>query len=272
MCGVALGIALNNILYGYHERNKQMGIHYLSLRNISKHYKQKHALKNFNFEFQNGIYGLLGPNGAGKSTLMNIISDNLSPDGGGAIEWNGKNISTLGNDYRAVLGFMPQQQSLYDTFTAVRFLSYIAALKGLSKKQAREEIPQVLEMVELSDCAKQYIGGFSGGMKQRLQIAQALLGKPQLILLDEPTAGLDPKQRVIVRRLVETLRRDCIVIVSTHIVSDIESIADSIIILKDGEITASGTVSELISHLPQNVESSLENVYMKHFGEQYENN
>lgn len=239
----------------------------LSLSNVNKHYKQKHALKNFTFTFQNGIHGLLGPNGAGKSTLMNIISDNLTPDSGSEIKWNGEPISVLGAKYREVLGFMPQQQSLYDTFTALRFLSYIAALKGLSKAQAKEQIPYVLKTVELSDCAKKYIGGFSGGMKQRLLIAQALLGKPELILLDEPTAGLDPKQRVIIRRLVEGLKEKATVIVSTHIVSDVETIADKIIILKDGEITASGTVKELISVLPDNKEKNLENVYMHHFGD-----
>ncbi len=238
----------------------------LTLSNINKHYKQKHALKSFNFTFQNGIYGLLGPNGAGKSTLMNIISDNLQPDSGGEIKWNGKSIYSLGEKYREILGFMPQQQSLYDTFTAVRFLSYIAALKGLSKAQAKEQIPYVLKTVELSDCAKKYIGGFSGGMKQRLLIAQALLGEPELILLDEPTAGLDPKQRVIIRRLIESLKEKAAVIVSTHIVSDVETTADKIIILKEGEIITSGTVRELISELPDNTEKNLENVYMRHFG------
>lgn len=243
----------------------------LTLTNVNKHYKQKHALKNFSCTFENGIYGLLGPNGAGKSTLMNIISSSLSPDPGSVLLWNGESVSALDGKYREILGFMPQQQALYDTFTATRFLAYIAALKGLSKKTAEEEIPKVLEMVELTDCAKKRIGGFSGGMKQRLLIAQALLGDPKLILLDEPTAGLDPKQRVIVRRLINSLRKDRVIIVSTHIVSDIESIADQIIIMKDGETAASGAVSELVSALPEGGQN-LENLYMLHFGETNEDN
>ncbi len=239
----------------------------LTLTNVNKHYKQKHALKNFTYEFQNGIYGLLGPNGAGKSTLLNIISDNITADSGSEIKWNGENIHALGSKYRAELGFMPQQQSLYDTFTAVRFLSYIAALKGLSKSKAKTEIPRALEKVELSEYSGKHIGGFSGGMKQRLLIAQALLGDPKLILLDEPTAGVDPKQRVIIRRLIENLREKAIVIVSTHIVSDVESIADRIIILKDGEINADGTTGSLIARLPDHCGKNLENVYMQHFGD-----
>lgn len=243
----------------------------LVLKNINKHYKQKYALKNFSFEFKNGIYGLLGPNGAGKSTLMNIIASSICADKGGEITWNGENIDLLKGNYRGILGFMPQQQSLYDSFTAVRFLSYIAALKGISKEQAKIEIPNVLEKVELADCANKYIGGFSGGMKQRILIAQALLGNPRLILLDEPTAGLDPKQRIIIRRLIEELREQAIVIVSTHIVSDIESIADNIIIIKDGEIILSGTVDGLISQLPDGCAPNLESVYMLKFGGQNDN-
>ncbi len=240
----------------------------LTLQNVSKHYRKKHALKSFTYEFRNGIYALLGPNGAGKSTLMNLISDNLSPDRGSVIMWNGTETRVLGGKFREHLGFMPQQQSLYDTFTAVRFLSYIAALKGLPRGRAAQEIPQVLAEVELSGCAEKRIGGFSGGMKQRLLIAQALLGSPDLILLDEPTAGLDPKQRVIIRRLIEKLRSEHIVLTSTHIVSDIESIADRVIIMREGGIIAEGTVSGLVSGLPGGAERSLENVYMQHFGEQ----
>jgi len=239
----------------------------LNLTNINKHYGKKHALKNFTKQFNAGIYGLLGPNGAGKSTLMNIITDNIGMDKGGTIEFNGKSIYELGGDYREKIGFMPQQQGIYETFTPIRFLGYVAALKGLSKAQAREQIPEVLRQVELLDVAKKHIGGFSGGMKQRILIAQALLGNPELLILDEPTAGLDPRQRVIIRELIAKYSKDKTVLVSTHIVSDIETIADEILMIKQGELIKSGSVKELTVGF-----SGLEAVYMKYFeDENYDN-
>lgn len=238
----------------------------LQMNAVNKHYGKKHALKDFSFTFTNGIYGLLGPNGAGKSTLMNLITDNLLPDkDGGHILWNGTDIHNLGKNYRRILGFMPQQQEIYSNMTAWDFMGYIASLKMISKVQAKREIEDALKLVELDDSANEKIGGFSGGMKQRLLIAQTLLGNPELIIMDEPTAGLDPKQRVIVRKLTEKLGENKIVIVSTHIISDIESIANDIVMIKQGKLIESGTVDELISKVKHN-EKNLENLYMQYYG------
>jgi ABC-type multidrug transport system ATPase subunit len=201
---------------------------------------------------------------------MNIIAGNIFPtkNAGSTLSWNGENIYNLGKSFRSVLGFMPQHQGVFDGFTAIRFLSYMAALKGLTKAEAREQIPRFLEAVELADVSKKRLGGFSGGMKQRILMAQALLGEPKLIILDEPTAGLDPKQRVIIRKLVKNLAENRIVIVSTHIVSDIETIADDVLLLKNGVIAARGTVEQLVATLPDGIDKNLENVYMQTFGDE----
>lgn len=243
-----------------------MTMNTLSIENLSKHYGSKCALNNVSLTLTDGIYGLLGPNGAGKSTLMNIITQNIPFDKGGNITWNGESTTDLGVKFRSIIGFMPQQQELYPTFTAERFVGYLAALKGIPSKEISSEVSRVLSLVELSDCAGKKIGGFSGGMKQRVLIAQALLGNPKLIILDEPTAGLDPKQRVIVRRLISSLSKDKIIIVSTHIVSDIESIADKIIMIKSGEIIENGTVSELCAKT-EKVGGTLEDLYMLRYGD-----
>lgn len=239
----------------------------LKIEGLSKHYGKKCALNNVSLTFTNGIYGLLGPNGAGKSTLMNIITQNIPFDKGGSIMWNGESTSQLGVKFRSLIGFMPQQQELYPTFTAERFVGYLATLKGIPSKEISSEVNRVLSLVELSDCANKKIGGFSGGMKQRVLIAQALLGEPELLILDEPTAGLDPKQRVIVRQLISSLSKDKIIIVSTHIVSDIESVADKIIMIKSGEVIENGTVSEL-SEKTEKVGGTLEDLYMLRYGDQ----
>lgn len=238
----------------------------LEITNLSKHYGKKLALNSFDFTFTDGIYGLLGPNGAGKSTLMNLITDNLKPDkNGGKILWNGKDTSSLGDKFRCQLGFMPQQQNLYDNMSAFDFLGYISALKNLDKKNSVGEIHDILKRVELEDCADKKIGGFSGGMKQRVLIASAMLGNPKLLIMDEPTAGLDPKQRVIIKRLVSDMSKDMIVIISTHIISDIENIAKEILLLKNGSIIGSGTVPELTEEIPIG-EKNLENLYMHYYG------
>lgn len=240
----------------------------LELQNINKHYgKKKHALCNFSFTFTNGIYGLLGPNGAGKSTLMNIITDNLLPDkDGGKILWNGEETRILKDKFRSRLGFMPQQQNLYESMTAHTFLNYIAALKCLDKKSAAKEIPKIVERVELTESIDKKMGGFSGGMKQRVLIAAALLGNPDLIILDEPTAGLDPKQRVIIRNMVSDLGHEKIIIISTHIVSDIETIAKEILFIKEGRLIDSGTIPDLVEKV-ENADKTLENLYMQYYGE-----
>lgn len=238
----------------------------LKIENLSKHYGKKAALNNVSITFNDGIYGLLGPNGAGKSTLMNIVTQNIPADNGGGIFWNGEKTSALGVKFRSLIGFMPQQQELYPTFTAERFVGYLAALKGISSKEIKGEVARVLSLVELSDSANKKLGGFSGGMKQRVLIAQALLGDPKLIILDEPTAGLDPKQRVIIRRLIGSLAEGRIIIVSTHIVSDIETIADKIVMIRAGEIIENGSVPELCAKV-EGAEKTLENLYMQYYGD-----
>ena len=240
----------------------------LELKMINKHYgKNKHALCDFSYEFTNGIYGLLGPNGAGKSTLMNMITDNLLPDSdGGMILWNGAETRLLNERFRSQLGFMPQQQNLYENMTAHTFLSYIASLKCLDRKSAEAEIPRIVERVELTESIDKKMGGFSGGMKQRVLIAAAMLGDPDLLILDEPTAGLDPKQRVIIRHMVSDLGHEKIIIISTHIVSDIETIAKEILFLKEGQLIDSGTIPELVKKVTDG-ERTLENLYMQYYGE-----
>ena len=240
----------------------------LTLEHVNKHYgKKKHALCHFSYTFTNGIYGLLGPNGSGKSPMMNIISDNLLPDkDGGKILWNGEETAALKAKFRSRLGFMPQQQNLYETMSAQTFLCYIAALKGLDRKRAAEDIPKIVERVELTDSIHKHMGDFSGGMKQRVLIAAALLGDPDLIILDEPTAGLDPKQRVIIRNMVSDLGQEKIILISTHIVSDIETIAKEILFIKEGYLIDSGTIPALVAKV-QNGEPTLENLYMQYYGE-----
>ena len=238
----------------------------LELVKLNKHYGKKHALIDFSFTFTDGVYGLLGPNGAGKSTMMHLITDNLCPDkDGGCVRWNGKPIAELGRDYRRQIGFMPQQQELYGNMTAWDFLGYISALKCIPKKQAVQQMKQALEQVELSDVSDKQIGGFSGGMKQRVLIAAAMLGDPALIIMDEPTAGLDPKQRVMIRRLTQQLAENKIIIISTHIVSDIESIAKEIVLIKDGRLLTHGTVPELVQQVKDG-DQTLENLYMQYYG------
>lgn len=220
----------------------------LSIEHIEKRYGEITALKDATLTFTPGIYGLLGPNGAGKSTLMKVLTQTIDSDGG-MVSYQGKDIRTLGSNYRKLIGYMPQNQGVYDDFTARRFLSYMAALKGIPKKKAREEIEQILKQVHLEEAAEQKLGTFSGGMKQRILIAQAILGNPSILIFDEPTAGLDPKERIRIRNLISQIALENIVIIATHVVSDVEFIAKDIIFLKKGTILGCKTSVQWLKQL-----------------------
>lgn len=242
----------------------------LSLNKLTKNYGRFCALDSVNFNFKPGIYGLLGPNGAGKSTMMNMIAGVLNPSSG-EICLDGKNIIALGKEYRKIFGYMPQVTGFYSNFTAVEFLRYAAALKGLKgKKEIDKKIEKMLEMVNLTEYAKKKVGGFSGGMKQRLGIAQALINDPSVIIFDEPTAGLDPKERIRFKNVISEMASDKIIILATHIVSDVESIADNIIVLNRGRIIQRGTVQECLNDVRGKVyELSVNESEIPHISEIY---
>ena len=218
----------------------------LSVQGISKLYSGKvWGLKNFTLEVGSGILGLLGPNGAGKSTLMRILATITKPNSG-TVTWNEINILRSPNRLRAVLGYLPQDFGVYPNLNAIEFLEYIAAAKGLDRKTARGRIQELLEVVNLTDARKRQLGSYSGGMKQRVGIAQALLNDPELLIVDEPTAGLDPEERVRFRNLLSELSGDRIVILSTHIVSDVEACATFIALISRGQLITSALPEELL--------------------------
>jgi len=222
----------------------------LVIDRLTKHYKNKIAVDRVSLRLGQGIYGLLGANGAGKTTLMRMMCGILKPTNG-EVKFNGIDVSEEG--YRDILGYLPQDFGYYPEFSAQDFMHYIASLKGMTKTQAKAKTKELLELVSLSDVSKKKIKTFSGGMKQRLGIAQALLCNPKILILDEPTAGLDPKERVRFRNLISELGKDRIVLLSTHIVSDVEHIANTILIMKNGQMLHSGSLDHIIQAIDQKV-------------------
>lgn len=221
---------------------------------LTKQYKNKIAVDRISAEFGSGVYGLLGANGAGKTTFMRMVCGILEPTSG-TVSFDGIDVGD--EEYRAVLGYLPQDFGYYPNFTAWDFLMYMSALKGFDKRSAKSRIQELLEFVSLSEVSKKKIKTYSGGMKQRLGIAQALINSPKILVMDEPTAGLDPKERVRFRNVIEGLGKESIVILSTHIISDIEHIADNILFMKDGKIIFNSPREE--------IKEDLEEFYIKEF-------
>lgn len=220
----------------------------LSIQNLTKDFSGKRAVNNVSFDLSYGVYGLLGPNGAGKTTLMKMIVDILDPSEG-SILLDGVNIKELGASYRDKLGYMPQDIGVYKNFSARKFLKYIAALKGITGKAADEKIEKLLDLVGLKDVGKKKLGGFSGGMLRRIGIAQTLLNDPKILIFDEPTAGLDPQERIRFRNIISELSENRIVLLSTHIISDMEFIAGEVIIMRNGSILKIDSTEKLLQEV-----------------------
>ncbi|GAV15914.1 ABC transporter ATP-binding protein [Paenibacillus sp. NAIST15-1] len=224
----------------------------LTIQNISKQFKELVAVNQFTAELSCGVYGLLGPNGAGKTTLLRMLADILRPTSG-IIRLNGQDIRTMEERYRDVLGYLPQQFGYYRQFTGRRFLMYIAALKGLEKRAAATKVEEVLQLVGLGYEADSKIKSYSGGMRQRLGIAQALLNDPKVLILDEPTAGLDPTERIRFRNILSEMSANRIILLSTHIVSDIEYVAKDVLLMKQGYLLKQDRLVSLLKELKESV-------------------
>lgn len=237
----------------------------LIVNNLSKSFGNFSVLEDINLEFKNGVYGLLAPNGAGKTTLIKLLTTLIFPSKG-EILYDGVDIVALDEGYRDILGYLPQDFGYYKNYSPKQFLLYLSALKGMEKSKAIEVIDEILELVALKEVANKKMRKFSGGMIQRVGIAQALLNNPKVIILDEPTAGLDPKERVRFRNIISELSRDKIIIISTHIVSDIEFIANEVIMIKDKKILYKDTIENICKTLKGKVyETEIEYSSAKEF-------
>lgn len=241
----------------------------LTIQNLSKEFGQLKAVDNISCTLSSGVYGLLGVNGAGKTTLMRMITTLLKPSSG-EILWNGKDIFRMDSAYRNLLGYLPQEFGFYPEFTIQEYLLYMASLKGICTAEAKKIVAERLHQVGLSKVRNRKMKKLSGGMKRRAGIAQAMLNDPKILILDEPTAGLDPNERIRFRNLLSELSADRIVLISTHIVSDVENIAKTILLMKDGQIQCSGSAEELVASIPVQVwkitvPQSQIKVYMERF-------
>lgn len=221
----------------------------LKITNLTKDFRKTRAVNGVNYTFCNGVYGLLGVNGAGKTTLMRMLTTLLNPTSG-AITWDGEDIFKMDKEFRRLLGYLPQDFGAYPDFSVQDYLMYISTLKGMKPAAARARVAQMLELTGMTQFKGKKMKALSGGMKRRAGIAQAVLNDPQILILDEPTAGLDPSERIRFRNLISELASDRIVLLSTHIVSDVESAASQIILMKDGKFLVTGTAEELIASCP----------------------
>ncbi len=220
-------------------------MHELKIDRLTRQYKNKIAVDSLSYQFTNGVYGLLGANGAGKTTLLRMICDILRPTKG-EILYNNVDIHELSGEYRGILGYLPQTFGFYPDFTAYRYMMYLASLKALPVEMAKEKVEELLTLVSLTGEKNKKIKTFSGGMLRRLGIAQALLNDPDILILDEPTSGLDPKERIRFRNIISSLGKDRIIILSTHIVSDVEYIANQLILMKNGQIIRTGKPEDVV--------------------------
>ena len=220
----------------------------LEICDVSKQYKDKCAVDHASLTLTPGVWGLLGANGAGKTTLMRMIAGIMKPTGG-EIRYDGIEIGTMGEKYRDIFGYLPQEFGFYPGFSVQDYLEYMAALKGIGKRETKEKIQELLELVSLTDVRKKKISKLSGGMKRRVGIAQALLGDPEILVLDEPTAGLDPEERIRFRGIISDLSQQKLVLLSTHIVSDLEAVANEIILLRKGVVLSMQKPASPLEHL-----------------------